>query len=143
MIKIKGSISIRMPSGKFPPGSFAAVLAPCRGEMQRDVQQSFAGQKDPVTGRAWPERKHFYPWPMLQRSGKLFTAAQAAAGQASINGNTITLTMVVPDYAKWHLKGTRKMAKRRFVGCSATTRAALKRRLKGAGLRLIRGERVA
>ncbi|CAN5421731.1 hypothetical protein BH11PLA2_BH11PLA2_32830 [soil metagenome] len=136
MIRVKTSISIRLPSGKFPPGSMAAVLEPCRQDLHRDVEEAFTKQQDQQTGRAWPIRKGLYPWPMLVKSGRMKERALAAVRDAAINGSTITLTMRSPKYSQFHISGTRFVAKRRFVGTSIQTRAALLRRLRSEGLKV-------
>lgn len=112
------------------------VLTETRQDLRRDVDEAFTRQQDPQTGRPWPQRKGLYPWPMLDKSGRMKERAQSAAANAAINGSTLTLTMRSPKYSQFHMSGTRYMAKRRFVGSSIRTRAALLRRLKAAGVKV-------
>lgn len=142
MFKVKATVSVRMPSGRFPRGSYAKVLTETRADVVRDVEQAFERKADPVTGRAWPARKDpLLSHPLLQRTGKMRAGAVAAAGRAAVNGNTLIVRMRQPAYAKYHHAGTRLMAKRRFVGVSSATRRKLARRLRAEGVRVIRSPR--
>jgi len=42
-----------------------------RAIMKSETQRAFSSKRDPGTGRPWPQRKHSYPWPLLDRTGTL------------------------------------------------------------------------
>lgn len=140
-MRIKTSLSIRMPSGKFPPGSYAAALRPAKADLERDSLRAFEEKKDPVTGRAWPPRKAVYRHPMLRKTLTLFRGVMKAIASATLTGSTLTVAVIYPRYWRWHQFGTRRMKARRTVGVSPKTRAALARRLRGEGVKLITGRR--
>lgn len=138
-ITLKASVNIRAKRGaRFPPGSYKAVLEQARPSLQHDVERAFTEKRDPVTGRSWPPRKNFYPWPMLVKTGLMEARAVTAAGNAIINGNTLFFSVRLPKYAKF------QNARRRFIGVSATTLAIVRRALAAEGkaqtLRILRGQ---
>lgn len=141
---VKASINIRLPSGRFPKGSFRPQLLQVRSQVLRDVQEAFAKQADPVNKRPWPARKQpangmRIDRPLLVKSGQLRgSAIQAAAGATIVGGSTLAVRLVMPLYGKYHYFGTKIMARRRFFGISARTRKALARLLKGQAVRLWR-----
>ena len=53
-----------------------------RGETER----AFREHVDPETGQAWPERKHDYPWPLLNRTGKLRSMLRSGWGIRTEDG---------------------------------------------------------
>jgi len=53
-----------------------------RGETER----AFREHVDPETGQAWPERKHDYPWPLLNRTGKLQSVLRSGWGVRTEDG---------------------------------------------------------
>jgi len=57
----------------------AALLA-------EEMHRAFQEQVDPDTGRAWPPRKHEYPWPPLNRTGKLRAMTRAGWGVKTKTG---------------------------------------------------------
>ena len=136
MIRIKASVNIRLPSGRFPASSHAAVLVQAREDLKRDTERAFAAKVDPVTGRAWPERKTVRANPLLELSGRMKRAALTAVAAAVINGNTVIFRQSSPRYAKWQFGGTKRIQARRFIGASPTTKAAIRRRLQQEGLKV-------
>lgn len=141
---VKASINIRLPSGRFPQGSFRPQLQQMRHQVLRDVQEAFAKQIDPVTKRPWPPRIQpatgkRIDRPLLVKSGRLRgSAIQAAAGATIVGGSTLAVRLVMPLYGKYHYFGTKIMARRRFFGISSRTRKALARLIKVQALRLWR-----
>lgn len=135
------SVSIRMPSGKFPPGSYAAALRPAVADLERDTLRAFEEKKDPATGRPWPPRKQVHKHPMLRKTLTMYRGVLRAIAAASLAGSTLTVYVSYPRYWKYHQFGTRFMKRRRTVAVSKRTRAALARRLKGEGVKIITGKR--
>lgn len=141
MIKVRASISIRLPSGKFPRASYTRVLQPAVQQVMRDFREGFQAEKDPRTGKPWPPRKLEYPHPMIRKSRLLFRSAIRAVEQAVITNSTLSIR--IPDspvYLKYQFFGTKKIAARRFIGVSRRTRQWVARRLKGEGVRVWRSQ---
>lgn len=136
---LKATISVRMPSGRFPRQSLARVLTDARPKVVADVEGAFAGRKDPQTGRPWPKRKKGQTWPPLQKTRAIKKGAIRAAQASTVNGNTLVMRQKEPDYAEFHHKGTRLMPRRRSLAISPATRKWVARRLAGEGLRVFRG----
>ena len=139
MIRVRATLNIRSRRGQFPPASYAKVLAPARESLRRDAERAFQTQSDPVTGRAWPQRKTVRSNPMLVLSGTLRADAMRAASAATVNGSTLTARMSSPKHAGFQQGGTRLIAKRRFLGASIGTVGIVTRALKAEGLRVTRG----
>lgn len=127
MIVPKATLNVRKPNGRFPPGSVADVLRQVRPLVMRDVAGAFEKHRDPATGRPWPSRKHPYPWPTLVKSGDLKAGATKAAGAATVTGNTLTVRVVDPHYARFQNR------RFRFTGVSLATLMAVRRLLRAAG----------
>ncbi len=142
MIRVKATISIRLPSGKFPRGSKADALKSAVPRLVRDTQDAFASARDPRTGRPWPPRARPHPWPPLRKTGRLYRAALLAAAAASVTGSTLTVR--VPRgrrYFAYQQTGTRKMPARPYLGVSVAARRLVARKLAGQGLRVWRSPR--
>lgn len=141
-LKIVATVSVRTPRGRFPAGRVNAALLPVRDDLAADTAKAFDRAADPVNFKPWPKRKRNYPWAPLQKTLTMRVAALAACKAATINGSTITVRMETPEYAKFHIKGTSRMAARRFVGVSLRTRNRLRRRLKGQALKIFTSRKV-
>jgi hypothetical protein len=139
MINLKATLSVRLPSGRFPRQSLVKVLAEARQRVAADVEGAFAGRKDPQTGKPWPRRKKGQTWPPLRKTGKLKREGVRAAQQARITGSTLVVRQTEPDYATYHHTGTSLMPRRRSLAISPATRKFVARRLAGEGLRVFRG----
>ena len=61
-------------------------------------------------GKKWGARKRSYPWPILQKTGKLSKSFKSSYDSHS------AMVENTASYAKWHQGGTRKMAARPTVG---------------------------
>lgn len=141
MFRVKASVSIRLPSGRFPRKAHAAALKAAVPLLIRDAEQAFEKAADPVTGKPWPERKQPYPWPMLQRSRAMRAAVVTAAAAATITGHTLTVRLGEPPYLVFHQRGTRFMARRRVVGVTRAVARKVRDKLKGEGVRVFRSPR--
>jgi hypothetical protein len=141
MFIVKASVSIRLPSGKFPQKARAAALKAAVPLLIRDAGQAFEKAADPITGKPWPPRKRPYPWPMLVRSGRMKAAVLKAAAGASITGHTLTVRLTEPRYLVFHQRGTRHMARRRVVGITRAVARKVRDRLRGEGVRVFRSPR--
>lgn len=144
-ITLKASVLIRPKRGaRFPAGSYAAALSPARASLVRDTERAFETQADPVSGKAWPPRKHHYAHKPLQKSGAMRREAVAAAAVAVLTGNSLTVKVKRPKYSKFQHGGTRTIAARRFVGASIGTvrivHAGLVREGQEFAVRVLRGK---
>lgn len=141
-LKIVATVSVRTPRGRFPAGRLTSALLPVRDDLAADTAKAFDRAADPVNFKPWPKRKKNYPWAPLQKTMTMRTAALAACKAATINGATISLRIETPEYAQFHIKGTSRMAARRFVGVSLRTRNRLRRRLKRQALKIFTSRKV-
>lgn len=144
-IKTKATVILRLPNGRFPQQSYAAVLNDMRPRLVQDEEQAFLLKRDPMTLKPWAPRKlrvGFNPThPLMVLSAKLGAAAIKAAADARLTGSSLTMTVRNPKFGRYHMTGTRKMVARRWLGISRRTREALVRRLKAEGLRIFRTRR--
>ena len=143
-ITIKASIVVRTTRGaRFPAASYAAALLPARASLIRDVERAFATRADPVSGVAWPARKHAYSHPLLVKSGAMKQGAIDAATAATITGSSLTAKQRTPVYVGYQARGTRLITARRFLGASIGTIGIVQRGLATVGaneaVRIMRG----
>jgi ABC-type phosphonate transport system ATPase subunit len=54
--------------------------------LREETERAFREQVDPDTGRAWPQRKHDYPWPLLNRTGTLRSVLRSGWGVRTEDG---------------------------------------------------------
>lgn len=146
-MKITASVSVRKIGGKFPAGSHARALRSVKPKVVEGIERAFAAEADVVSGRPWAPRKErpggrksFRK--LLVLTGRLKRAALAAAEMATINGSVLYIAQRDPKRAKYHQTGTRRMARRRFLGVSKAAVQALRRQLAGEAVRLFRSVRV-
>ena len=57
-----------------------------RSLMKSETERAFSRKADPETGRPWPRRKHSYPWPLLNHTGKLQNIVEFSYGVKTRNG---------------------------------------------------------
>jgi phage gpG-like protein len=139
VIKVAASVSIRLPTGKFPTGSFAAALRPLVEPMRAEAEAAFESERDPVTMKPWdPPKAPLKPdgRKLLNKSGLLKRETLAAISAARITGNTLSVKIVNPEYERFHRLGTRKMKARRTVGASIATVGRLARALRGEAVKI-------
>lgn len=146
LVTTRATLSVRLPSGRFPRKSLVKVLTEARQRAVADVEKAFRDEADPQTGRPWPARKAdprrpgpFHP--LIQLTGRLKREAVRAAQQATVSGSTLTVRQSRPGYARYHAYGTVRIPRRRWLAVSPNTRRFVARRLKGEGLRIFRGSR--
>lgn len=99
------------------------------GHLGAGVEESFESESDPVTGTPWAdlrpatvrerERKGYWPGKILQRTGMLAMSLVSEAGP------DFAEVSVGEDYGIWPQDGTRRMARRRFMGISPDTATAI------------------
>jgi len=83
------------------------------GEMEKIIQTRF--DEAATDGTSWEERKKPYPWPPLQRTGRLMAAAKNAVRFTyRINGTRWNIGRVTSAYARYVHDGTAIMAARPF-----------------------------
>lgn len=145
-MKITASVSVRKIGGKFPAGSHARALRAVKPLIVAGIERAFAEERDPISGKPWAPRKEqggrqSYR-KLLVLTGRLKRAALAAAAAATINGHVLYLAQREPRRAKYHQAGTKRMARRRFLGVSKAAVQSLRRKLAGEAVRLFRSQRV-
>ena len=143
----RATVSIRLPTGRFPRESQAAALRAVVPRLAADAKAAFDQRRDPATLKPWPPRKVArgrkpLPHPLMVLTGKLKRATVEAAEGATITGSTLTMKVKSPKYAKYHAKGTRLMPARPSVGVSRAARMILAKQLVKQGLRVFRSRGV-
>lgn len=80
--------------------------------MVKSTQSNFqAGGRDPQ----WPERKRSYPWPILNKTGKMKNQSLIEAKIWLQQGQIQVLNIYSTFYAKYHQYGTKRLPIRKFV----------------------------
>jgi len=75
-------------------------------------RENWASQTDPVNGNGWaPRRPPTGGWPILKRSGKMFNSTKFESPS-----KMIFTAKVGVNYGGFHMSGTSKMPKRRWLG---------------------------
>ena len=76
-------------------------------------RESWAAEKDPVTGKKWaPRKKPTGGHPLLKKSGKMFGSTRFKAGDRPFDFKAT----VGVKYGGFHQRGTSKMPQRRWLG---------------------------
>ena len=76
-------------------------------------RESWAAEKDPVTGKKWAPRKQpTGSHPLLKKSGKMFGSTRFKAGDRPFDFKAT----VGVKYGGFHQRGTSKMPQRRWLG---------------------------
>lgn len=82
------------------------------GLVVRSIQANFqAGGRDPQ----WPERKYTYPWPILNKTGRMKDSSVQDAKVWTHRGGEHVLQVTSTPYAKFHQYGTKRLPIRKFV----------------------------
>jgi phage gpG-like protein len=80
--------------------------------MVESTQNNFqAGGRDPQ----WPERKRTYPWPILNKTGKMKNQSLSELKIWLRQGQLNILNVYSTVYAKFHQYGTGRLPVRKFV----------------------------
>ncbi len=80
--------------------------------MMNSTQSNFqAGGRDPQ----WPERKRSYPWPILNKTGKMKNQSLSELRVWLQQGRLNILNVYSTFYAKYHQYGTTRLPVRKFV----------------------------
>lgn len=80
--------------------------------MIESTQSNFqSGGRDPQ----WPERKRSYPWPILNKTGKMKNQSLAESKMWLQQGQAQVLNIYSTYYAKFHQYGTKRLPIRKFV----------------------------
>jgi len=93
-----------------------ADLQPAFTNMQDLIVQEFKanfGAKGAVLNQPWAARKGSYPWPILNKTGKLKNSWETKAESKKLTINNVT------DYAGYHHFGTKYLPVRTLVAHSA------------------------
>lgn len=110
---------IRVSGGEVIIGNFDAIagrgrdMSPAFRQIASDLLKSHQfnfRQHGARFGERWQNRKRYYSWPILQKSGRL-----SRGFKASSTANSAEVTNVV-SYAKYHQLGTRRLPVRNLIG---------------------------
>lgn len=81
--------------------------------VKKHHNESWADEKDPVTGRRWaPRKKPTGGHPLLRKSGKMLNTTTFKADQHPMIFKATTNV----SYGKFHQDGTSRMPQRRWLG---------------------------
>jgi phage gpG-like protein len=93
--------------------NFAPVFRRAKEELERSNRENFISNGLPVGG--WKPRKAVYAWPVMRRTGRLFTSLANMSGPENVVTPMFAQFGTNVDYAKFHQYGTEKMAKRQIL----------------------------
>jgi phage gpG-like protein len=93
--------------------SFVSVFLYSKELLALSNAENFTSSGLPVGG--WSPRRDRYAWPIMRRTGKLFSSLSTLSGPANVIGPNSASFGTTIEYAKFHQYGTRKMAKRKIL----------------------------
>lgn len=94
-------------------GNFRPVFLDARRMLEQSNVENFTSSGLPVGG--WAPRKQQVAWPLMIRTGKLFTSLTNLRGAPNDIGLRSAVFGTKVEYAKFHQNGTRHMPKRLVV----------------------------
>lgn len=94
--------------------AFQPVFEYARLELQKANAENFALGGLP-SGSKWKPRSREYPWPLMQRTGRLLASLASLFGEPNEVGPTTATFGTKVEYAKFHQYGTTKMPARKIV----------------------------
>lgn len=94
--------------------AFQPVFEYARLQLQKANAENFALGGLP-SGSKWKPRSQEYPWPLMQRTGKLLASLISLFGDPNKIEATEAHFGTKVEYAKFHQYGTTKMPKRQIV----------------------------
>lgn len=93
--------------------NFVPVFNEARGMLERANQENFTTGGLPSGG--WKPRRDFYAWPLMIRTGKLFSSLANLRGAPNVVTPLYAQFGTRVEYAKFHQYGTTKMPARKIV----------------------------
>lgn len=93
--------------------NFRPIFWVARGELERANIENFTSHGLPVGG--WAPRTREYAWPIMRKSGALFSSLANLRGAPNDIGRKSAIFGTNVEYAKFHQRGTRHMPKRAVV----------------------------
>jgi phage gpG-like protein len=93
--------------------NFTPVFIEARRMLERANEQNFTTGGLPVG--TWKARKGAYAWPLMIRTGRLFSSLASMRGAPNVITPMEAHFGTNVEYAKFHQYGTTKMAKRKIV----------------------------
>lgn len=93
--------------------SYVGVFEYAKGLLALSNAENFTSSGLPSGG--WSPRKDRYAWPIMRRTGKLFSSLSTLSGPPNVIGPQSATFGTDIEYAKFHQYGTTKMAKRKVV----------------------------
>jgi phage gpG-like protein len=110
-----GDAMRRLESMKLRATNFRPVFWYARAELEKANAANFTANGLPVGGWAPRDTGTIYGWPMLRKSGQLFSSLINLRGAPNDIGRTQAIFGTNVEYAKFHQMGTRHMPKRQIV----------------------------
>lgn len=93
--------------------NFSPLFHFAKLEIQKSNIENFTTHGLPVGG--WAPRRSDYGWPIMRKSGELFSSLANLRGPANDIGRKSAIFGTNVEYAKFHQRGTRHMPKRAVV----------------------------
>jgi len=93
--------------------NFMPVFSEARRMLERANSENFTTGGLPVGG--WKPRRDFYAWPLMIRTGKLFSSLASLRGAPNVITPSWAQFGTNVEYAKFHQYGTTKMPARKIV----------------------------
>lgn len=92
--------------------------------MLDEIAKNFSGKRGTVFGAQWQKRKRNYPWPLLNKTGKMKDGfkAEIYSDKAVIKNPT--------RYFKYHQMGTKNMPARKMWGMTEPQARYIRQRLQ-------------
>jgi len=84
-------------------------------------KQSWAKEKDPVTGKKWEPRQKSESWPLLRKTGRMQRTARFKPGRSPMS-----IEVQTTDYGPIHQNGTKNIPQRRWLGMPRDMTSALR-----------------
>jgi len=94
-------------------GNFAPVFRDARTQLEKANAENFTTGGLPVGG--WDPRKRDYAWPIMRRTGRLFSSLTNLRGATNVITDDYAQFGTNVEYAKFHQYGTEKMPARKIV----------------------------
>lgn len=93
--------------------NFKPVFWYAQAELEKANAANFTSQGLPVGG--WAPRTQVYAWPLMIKTGKLFSSLTSLRGAPNDIGRKQAIFGTNVEYAKYHQRGTPNMPKRLIV----------------------------
>jgi len=105
-------IKFKLTLPKIEENWWAKTKSPLTRLVEEYNKENWASQTDPVDGSGWAPRKQpTGGWPLLKNTGKMFGSTKFKS-----TGTMLFSANVGVNYGGFHMSGTSKMPRRRWLG---------------------------